>query len=214
MSACIPCEQLSNWPTTGPGLTLTADQLPDPPPPYYTPKLFSTVLHESQEWSQTGLPWRNSVWRRKTFTHAVNIKGLHHMHFMRVVHCWLVDSPHKWPVVLKTFHVFTSTFLFYCPSWGESTHQPVDSPHKGLVMLKTFPCCDTDQHNQQLTGCLSGSAASINCGFSASSSVAPSSSKSSSSSLMSSSNNGPGWQHLQYFSLIHKINNTIPCNST
>ena len=40
MSACIPCEQLSTWPTTGPGLTLTADQLPDPPP-HIIPQNFS-----------------------------------------------------------------------------------------------------------------------------------------------------------------------------
>ena len=65
MSACIPCEQLSTWPTRP---HLDCRPTARPHPPYYTPKLFSTVLHESQEWSQTGLPWRNSVWRRKTFT--------------------------------------------------------------------------------------------------------------------------------------------------
>ena len=38
---------------------------------YYTPKLFSMIRHESQEWSQMGLPWQNSIWRRKTFTHVL-----------------------------------------------------------------------------------------------------------------------------------------------
>ena len=47
------------------------------------------------------------------------ISSLHYWPFVRGIHQWLVDSPHKWPVMQRAF-----------------LSSLVDSPHEGLVMQR------------------------------------------------------------------------------
>ena len=56
-----------------------------------------------------------------------NMKALHYWPFEMGIHQWLVDSPHKGPVMQKAFPCYDIM---------------VDSPHKGPVMSKSFPCYD------------------------------------------------------------------------
>ena len=41
--------------------------------------------------------------------------------FVRGIHQWPVNSPHKWPVTRKSFHLMTSSWKMSCPNAVQST---------------------------------------------------------------------------------------------
>ena len=76
-----------------------------------------------------------------------NMKALHYWPFERGIHQWLVDSPHKGPVMQKAFPCYD--IMVDSPHKGPVMQKAfpcydimVDSPHKGPVMQKAFPCYD------------------------------------------------------------------------
>ena len=46
-----------------------------------------------------------------------DIKTPYYWPFVRGIHQWLVDSPHKWPVIWESFH-----FMTWCLSWCQLGH--------------------------------------------------------------------------------------------
>ena len=59
----------------------------------------------SASWHLESLVTWLFVWQLVQENDKGNTKALHYWHFVRGIHQWLVDSPHKSPVIRKRFHV-------------------------------------------------------------------------------------------------------------
>ena len=68
----------------------------------------------------------------------------HHWPFVRGIHWWPVDSPHKGSVMWKSFDdaMTWKGFSYYWPFVRGIHWKPIDSPHKGPAMQSFDVICD------------------------------------------------------------------------